>query len=77
MSEAELIFTALAQLSTRQISESVEAKGLGENSLAGKRGGRISRKARIDLENETGRKVISSGNFLAKAKNRKTLKAKE
>ncbi|WP_395064481.1 hypothetical protein [Flavobacterium sp.] len=32
MSEAELIFTALAELSTRQITEKDEAKGLIENA---------------------------------------------
>jgi hypothetical protein len=35
MSEAELIFTALAELSTRQIAESVEATGMAENAEAG------------------------------------------
>jgi len=38
MSEAELIFTALAELSTRQIAESVEATGMVENTEAGKKG---------------------------------------
>ena len=37
MSEAELIFTALAELSTRQIAESVDATGMDENSEAGKK----------------------------------------
>ena len=37
MSEAELIFTALAELSTRQIAQTMEAKGLSQNSLAGKK----------------------------------------
>ncbi len=37
MSEAELIFTALAELSTRQIAETDEAKGLMENAVASKR----------------------------------------
>ncbi len=36
MSEAELIFTALAELSTRQIAESVTATGIVENADAGK-----------------------------------------
>ena len=36
MSEAELIFTALAELSTRQIAETTEAYGLDENKDAGK-----------------------------------------
>jgi len=37
MSEAELIFTALAELSTRQIAESDQAQGLNENAKAGKK----------------------------------------
>jgi len=37
MSEAELIFTALAELSTRQIAESEEAKGLIQNAKASKK----------------------------------------
>jgi DNA-damage-inducible protein D len=34
MSEAELIFTALAELSTRQIAETENAKGLQQNAVA-------------------------------------------
>ena len=34
MSEAELIFTALAELSTRQIAESADATGMAENKTA-------------------------------------------
>jgi|SRR3989344_2137784 len=64
MNEAELIFTALAELSTRQIAESREAKGLSENKLAGKEGGTIAKKARIELEEKIGKKVILSDNNL-------------
>lgn len=39
MSEAELIFTALAELSTRQIAETTIATGLVENQVAAKTGG--------------------------------------
>jgi len=74
MSEAELIFTALAEMSTRQIAEKMEAKGLSENKKAGKRGGTISRKARLELEKRTGKKVISNKNFLPNNKNKKRLK---
>ena len=41
MSEAELIFTALAELSTRQIAESEHAAGMGENADAGRKGGQV------------------------------------
>jgi len=64
MSEAELIFTALAELSTRQIAETVEATGMIENAEAGKKGGKIAKGARLELENKTGRSVVTSESFL-------------
>jgi DNA-damage-inducible protein D len=64
MSEAELIFTALAELSTRQIAESDEAKGLLENAKASKKGGAIAKNARIALEDKTGKSVVTGENFL-------------
>lgn len=65
MTEAELIFTALAELSTRQIAESVNATGLQENAVAGKTGGGIARQARKELEKQTGQKVVTgSSNML-------------
>jgi hypothetical protein len=64
MSEAELVFTALAELSTRQIAETMAATGLPENAVAGKTGGGIARKARLNLEEKTGRKVVSGENYL-------------
>lgn len=76
MSEAELIFTALAELSTRQIAESVEAKGMTENAEAGKKGGGIARKARLELEQKTGKKVVTGENFLPPSKPRKRIKGK-
>jgi hypothetical protein len=74
MSEAELIFTALAELSTRQIAESVNATGMVENSDAGKTGGKIAKKARLELESKTGKSVITSENYLPPAKEQKQLK---
>ncbi|MHB1334466.1 MAG: BRO family protein [Candidatus Humimicrobiaceae bacterium] len=44
MSEAELIFTALAELSTRQIAESMKSEGLEENKIPAKKGGWIALK---------------------------------
>ena len=64
MSEAELIFTALAELSTRQIAESIVATGMNENEAAAKTGGSIARKARLELESKTGKKVVSAENYL-------------
>lgn len=64
MSEAELIFTALAELSTRQIAETTEATGMEENKVAGKTGGGIAKRARLELEEKTGKKVVSGQNYL-------------
>jgi DNA-damage-inducible protein D len=74
MNEAELIFTALAELSTRQIAESKKATGMEENADAGKKGGKIAKKARLDLESKTGQSVITSENFLPPVKSQKRLK---
>ncbi len=63
MTEAELIFTALAELSTRQIAESEKSKGFEENKIPAKSGGRIAKNARLELEQKTGRKVVSGENF--------------
>jgi DNA-damage-inducible protein D len=64
MSEAELIFTALAELSTRQIAETVQATGMPENAEAGRKGGGIAKKARLELEQKTGRSVVTGENYL-------------
>jgi DNA-damage-inducible protein D len=74
MSEAELIFTALAELSTRQIAASVNATGMVENKVAAKTGGRIAKKARLELESKTGQQVITDENYLAPVKTVKQIK---
>lgn len=71
MSEAELIFTALAELSTRQIAENDKAKGVPENAKAGKKGGAIAKNARIALEDKTGKSVVTGENFLPPEKQEK------
>lgn len=71
MSEAELIFTALAELSTRQIAETDKAKGLTQNARASKKGGKIAKDARLALEQKTGKKVVTNENFLPPPKNKK------
>jgi DNA-damage-inducible protein D len=76
MSEAELIFTALAELSTRQIAAKQGAEGLQENAQAGVAGGRVAKRAKEDLEQQTGQTVVTGANFLPPAAVDKTLSAK-
>ncbi len=77
MSEAELIFTALAELSTRQIAESENATGMEENKKSAKRGGKIAKEAKEKLELETGQKVVSDSNFLPKQRKAKQIENKK
>ncbi len=76
MSEAELIFIALAELSTRQIAETVDATGMDENKTAAKTGSGIAKKARKELAEKTGRKVVSSDNYLPQAAKKVVKEAK-
>ena len=74
MTDAELVFTALVELSTRQIAETEKAKGFEENKIPAQKGGRIAKNARLELENKTGKKVVSENNFLQEPKSNKRLK---
>lgn len=69
MTEAELIFTALAELSTRQIAETDQAIGLIENAKASKKGGSIAKNARFALEEKTGKSVVTGESFLPPTNN--------
>jgi prophage antirepressor-like protein len=76
MSEAELIFTALAELSTRQIAETEVAVGLPSNKKAAKDGGKIAQRARVELESKTGRRVVTGENYLPPGSSINRLKPK-
>lgn len=71
MTEEELLFTQLAELSTRKIAESKKATGFDENADAAHKGGGIAKDARQNLELQTGRSVISENNFLPSKENKK------
>lgn len=77
MSEAELIFTALAELSTRQVAENENATGMEENKNAAIKGGKVANRARKDFEETTGQKVVTDDNFLPASKNSKQIKKKD
>jgi len=64
MSEEELIFTALAELSTRKIAEVSNSKGLDENKIPAHKGGKIAKNARVALEQKIHKSIISGQNFL-------------
>ena len=74
MSEEELIFTALAELSTRRIAETDKTKGLEENKVPAKKGGKIAKDARIALEEKTGKSVVTGENYLPNRRIKKLAK---
>lgn len=74
MTEAELIFTALAELTTREVAERMNAIGMPQNETAAHTGGGVARRARQDFETLTGTPVISAANVLP-PRPRKALKA--
>lgn len=68
MSEEELIFTALAELSTRRIAETDKTQGLEDNKIPAIKGERIAKDARKALEEKTGKSVITEANYLPNKK---------
>ncbi|MEI6835735.1 MAG: hypothetical protein WCK59_02790 [Candidatus Falkowbacteria bacterium] len=73
MTEAELPFTSLAELSTRQIAEKDTAIGFRNNAISAKKGGGVASRAKKDFEKLTGNKVVSKNNFLAPRKRTKLI----
>lgn len=62
MTNKELIMSMLAELSTKEISEAVQPQTLDEHESVAKRGGGVARQARLKLEAETGKKLVSQQN---------------
>lgn len=59
MTNKELVMNMLAELSTKEISEAVQPQTLDAHEDVAKRGGGVAKEARLKLESETGKKVIS------------------
>lgn len=64
MNDLELIFTMLGEASTTEITKTIDAKGFAENKVASKKGGKIAGNARVALEKETGKNIVSKENYL-------------
>ncbi len=62
--DTETLFRIIQSI--RQIAETEQAKGLKENKIPAKKGGRIAKNARLALEKRTGKKIITGENFKRK-----------
>lgn len=62
MTNKELVLNMLAELSTKEISESNDPETFSNHMDIAQQGGEVARNARLELEAKTGRNVISSLN---------------
>ena len=64
MSNAELVFTMLGELTTTEVARKDDAQGYTENEQAAKKGGKVAGDARRNFEETTGKPVLSNRNYL-------------
>jgi hypothetical protein len=79
MTNTELILSMLAEASTKDISQIENPETFEESSKIAKRGGNVANVARLELETQTGKKVVTSVNAktaLKENKNSKVIKPK-
>ena len=62
MTNLELVLNMLAEASTTEISKSKKPKGFEENKKVANKGGVVAKKARLEIEKQTGENVISPVN---------------
>ena len=77
MTNAELVLNMLAELSTKQISETSNPDTMDEHALVAKQGGEIARNARMELEAKTGKQVVSPLNAKKALLNKKANEIEE
>jgi len=77
MTDLELIFSMLGEAATTEITKVQDAHGFDENRVAANKGGNIAGDARKKLEDETGKKIVSSNNYLDAPEGQKRLKNKK
>ena len=77
MVDWELIFTMVREKATTDIARSRDAQGFEENKGAAKRGGQIANNTWRELEQETGKTVISKDNFLGLTEKKKLEQKKQ
>ena len=77
MNDLELIFSMLGEAATAEITRVDDAKGFHESKQSARKGGEVAGKARKDLEQKTGKKVVSKENYLTVPEAQKRLGKKE
>jgi methylphosphotriester-DNA--protein-cysteine methyltransferase len=75
MTDLELIFSMLGEAATTEITRTRDTQGFPENKHAAQAGGTVAGNARRELEKKSGRKVVTSGNYLALTQSAKKAKS--
>jgi hypothetical protein len=76
MNDLELIFSMLGEAATTEITRVDDAKGFQESRHAARKGGEVAGKARKDLEQKTGKRVVSRENYLTTSQGMKKIERK-
>lgn len=69
----ELVLNMLAEVSTTEISKKQKPKGIDANKKVAKRGGNVAKQARLTLEKQTGKSILSPKNATKLQKSKKLL----
>ena len=62
MSNLELVLNMLAEASTTEISKKQKPQGLEANKTVAKKGGHAAKKARLEIEKQTGEPIVNANN---------------
>jgi methylphosphotriester-DNA--protein-cysteine methyltransferase len=74
MTDLELIFSMLGEASTTEITRARDAQGFPQNKQTAREGGAVAGNARRELERKSGRKVVTSENYLSLAQSAKKIR---
>jgi DNA-damage-inducible protein D len=73
MNDLELIFSMLGEASTTAIVKTQNPKGFIQNKKVAKQGGAVAGNARRDLKKKTGKKIVTTENYLPTEKSKKQI----
>ena len=77
MTDLELIFSMLGEAATTEITRNKNAQGFHEGQKAAQEGGAIAGRARKDLETKSGRRVVTSENYVQQSEAIRKLEKKK
>jgi hypothetical protein len=74
MTDLELIFSMLGEAATTEIARNKDTQGFNPNQQAAREGGTVAGNARRELEQRSGRKVVTNENYLSLTQSAKKAK---